>query len=505
MGKIEIKIAERNKVKIRLSVSSPSGGGKSYSALLIAKGLVGSWEKVGVIDTENKSSMLYSHLGKYNVVMLEPDYTPENYIDAIQALEEAGMDVIIIDSATHEWDGAGGCLEQVDRLGGKFQDWAKVTPRHRKFLDRMLQSRCHIITTTRRKQDYAMTQKPGESAKVEKLGLKEVQRDGFEYEMTLAFGVDMNHLATASKDRTGMFMDKPEFVITEETGKQIAEWCDEGISVEPTEEQTVEFEAGLVKLGKTRVDWESATKFMWSGLSSEKAEAVLVNIRKRIETAEDLAAVSDKVGKDEDDKDREDGGDTTDVVDDTIKEAADDQIAGGDKEIINDKVEDPPKPDEKDNSGGGSGIQKPQETVKNEAGVKKTPIEDDSVQINSDSAQGAKTEANKKEESEGDGEGADDGAPPLDELKPKSKAGKAMMKGITGEFKPKPESKKSFAHLLDDEVCVKFNDICKREEAKEPVTDQETKFVADCREDKFATKKSYPELFVDNSNQGTIL
>ena len=100
--------AVRKRAKLRLAITGPSGSGKTYGALLLAKGIGG---KVAVIDTEHGSASLYSHLCEYDTLELEPPYSPERYIDAIKAAESAGYDVIIIDSATHEWNGAGGCLE----------------------------------------------------------------------------------------------------------------------------------------------------------------------------------------------------------------------------------------------------------------------------------------------------------------------------------------------------------------------------------------------------------
>lgn len=227
---MELRKAARQKAKIRLGLSAVSGGGKTYSAILIAKGLAkGDLSKVAIIDTENNSADLYAHLGDYNVLSLQPPYSPDNYIKAIQACEKAGIDVIIIDSITHEWDGQGGCLEMVDKLGGKYQDWAKVTPRHQSFINAMLGSPCHIITTVRRKQDYEMTKGHDGKMKVEKAGLKEITRDGWEYELTINLQLDQRHNATASKDRTGLFMDRPEFVPNEETGNIIREWCESGV------------------------------------------------------------------------------------------------------------------------------------------------------------------------------------------------------------------------------------------------------------------------------------
>ena len=225
---MRLRKATRQKAKIRLGLSAVSGGGKTYSALLIGKGIAGSWDKVAIIDSENYSADLYAHLGEYNVQPHAAPYTPEQYIEAIKECEKAGMEVIIVDSITHEWDGKGGCLEIVESLGGKYQDWAKVTPRHQAFIEAITQSPCHIITTVRRKQDYEMIKDNNGKVKVEKAGLKEVTREGFEYELTINLELDMRHNATASKDRTGLFTGKAAFVPNEQTGELIRNWCEQG-------------------------------------------------------------------------------------------------------------------------------------------------------------------------------------------------------------------------------------------------------------------------------------
>lgn len=224
---MQLRKATRKKAKIRLGLSAVSGGGKTYSSILIAKGLCGDLSKVAIIDTENGSADLYAHLGDYNVLPLTAPFTPERYIEAIRSCEAAGMEVIIIDSISHEWDGKGGCLEIVEQLGGKYQDWAKVTPRHQAFIEAILHSSSHVITTVRRKQDYEMV-KDGNRIKIEKGGLKEITREGFEYELTINLELDTNHNATASKDRTNLFMGKPAFVPSEKTGEIIAQWCEQG-------------------------------------------------------------------------------------------------------------------------------------------------------------------------------------------------------------------------------------------------------------------------------------
>ena len=102
---MNLRKSERKQARIKMALQGPSGSGKTMSSLLMAKGLSGGdLSKVAIIDTENGSADLYAHLGNYNVLSLTPPFTPENYIKAIQVCEEAGMEVIIIDSISHEWD-----------------------------------------------------------------------------------------------------------------------------------------------------------------------------------------------------------------------------------------------------------------------------------------------------------------------------------------------------------------------------------------------------------------
>jgi AAA domain len=225
---MQLKKATRKQVKLRLNLSAPSGAGKTYSALLMAHGLCGDWEKVAVIDTENNSASLYSHLGDFNVIDLQPPFTPEKYIEAINTCVNANMEVIIIDSSTHEW----ACLLEENELlaQAKFRDntwraWSATTPRHDRFVAAVLNCNAHVITCTRSKTETVM----GEDKKVKKVGMKDVQREGWEYELTVSLSIDRDtHMAIASKDRTELFEGKNPFIITKETGKLIADWCNSG-------------------------------------------------------------------------------------------------------------------------------------------------------------------------------------------------------------------------------------------------------------------------------------
>lgn len=222
--------AVRKRAKLRLALTGPSGSGKTYGALMLAKGIGG---KIAVIDTEHGSASLYSHLVDFDALELSPPYSPERYIEAIRAAEKAGYDVIVIDSTTHEWSGSGGCLEINEKTahakfrGNTWSAWNDTTPRHRAFIDAMLQANAHVIATGRSKTETSQVD-DGSRKKVVKLGMKTEQRDGFEYEFTVVLDlIHDGHYATASKDRTGLFQGDPA-AISPKTGATLREWLESG-------------------------------------------------------------------------------------------------------------------------------------------------------------------------------------------------------------------------------------------------------------------------------------
>lgn len=239
--------AERKKAKLKLNLSGPSGSGKTYSALQMASGL-GS--RIAVIDTENESASLYATEFTFDTLPMRPPYSPERFVGAIQAAYNMGYDVLIIDSASHEWTGSGGCLEINDKAAARFKGntwsaWSETTPKHRKFIDALLQTDIHIITTTRSKTETVQ----GEGRKILKLGMKCEQRDGFEYELTVS--LDMlheNHLAIPTKDRTGLFSHDGE-QITRQTGERILAWLNDG---RPQEEAlAAQFQEAIERIGNS--------------------------------------------------------------------------------------------------------------------------------------------------------------------------------------------------------------------------------------------------------------
>lgn len=229
--KKQFTLASRNKCKIKMAIQGPSGSGKTYSALLIAYGLTKDWSKVAVLDTENGSANLYADLGNYSVLNLSQPFTPEAYSEAIELAVKSGFECVVIDSLSHEWSGAGGILDIHSNIpGNSFTAWAKVTPRHTAFVQSILQADLHIISTMRAKTDYVMNEKNGKQVP-EKVGLKAVQREDVEYEFTLVMELNQRHLANISKDRTGLFKNKPEVLLTSDVGTMIADWCNSGSEI----------------------------------------------------------------------------------------------------------------------------------------------------------------------------------------------------------------------------------------------------------------------------------
>lgn len=60
-----------------------------------------------------------------------------------------------------------------------------------------------------------------------KIGMAPVQREGLEYEFTVVLNLTSDHIATVSKDRTGLF-DGQYFTPTVETGQKLLEWIETG-------------------------------------------------------------------------------------------------------------------------------------------------------------------------------------------------------------------------------------------------------------------------------------
>lgn len=235
------QVATKEQVKLMLALTGPSGSGKTFSALQLGYGITGDWSKIAVADTENRSALYYAgaRTGAWEHIdfppTIEGGYHPTNWIRLIEFVEnDPKIEVLILDSISHEWGMSGGALSLVDNLsksakGNTFTPWKTVTPLHNAFIDKMRNSRLHIIATMRSKVEYSIEKNELGKSAPKKIGTTQVQREGTDYEFGVMFDIDVeHHYATSSKDRTGLFAGKPPFLISPEIGKRLVAWSKEG-------------------------------------------------------------------------------------------------------------------------------------------------------------------------------------------------------------------------------------------------------------------------------------
>lgn len=231
--------AKREQIWLKVLLAGPSGSGKTYSALRLAKGIANAANgKYAAIDTENGRIRYYANEFDFDDLQLEAPYTPEKYIEAIDDAVDAGYKVLIIDSITHEWDY---CIDIHDKMpGNSYTNWAKVTPRHDAFMEKVLQSPIHIISTVRGKDTYVLEEKNGKQVP-KKVGMGYKQRDNTEYNYTLTFNIAQDtHIAEALKDNTHMFEGKYD-MLTERDGKALYDWANTGdVPVQKSKSNTAE-------------------------------------------------------------------------------------------------------------------------------------------------------------------------------------------------------------------------------------------------------------------------
>lgn len=215
---------------MKMALAGMAGAGKTYGALLIAKGLCSDIGTVGVAQTESGRAQCYlDKIGKFKVLEVPPPFAPSKFVEVIDTAEKSGIKCLIIDSISDEWAGIGGALDlhtaASDVTKNSFTAWKKITPQHEAVFNKILSSPIHIICTVKKKTDYVMDSSSGKNA-VKKVGTKEIQREGSEYRWMLQLDIEPDgNMATCSKDNTSMFQGKPAFQISEAVGKAIRDWC----------------------------------------------------------------------------------------------------------------------------------------------------------------------------------------------------------------------------------------------------------------------------------------
>lgn len=215
--------ATRKQAHIKLALTGPSGSGKTYSALRLARGLTQT-DKIAFIDTENGSASLYSDEFNFDVLDVSPPFQIGKLVEGVKEALSGGYDVLVIDSASHWWQGVLEYKDQLDKRGGNsFSNWGEANRHYDMLLRAVLFSKIHVICCMRSKMDYVLELNDKGKQVPKKVGMAPVMRDGIEYEFSAVLDLDTHHQAQASKDRTGLF-EGNIFVITEETGEQLKDW-----------------------------------------------------------------------------------------------------------------------------------------------------------------------------------------------------------------------------------------------------------------------------------------
>lgn len=226
--------ATKKQAKGRMAIDGPSGSGKTFTALRIARALSPAG-KIAVIDTERGSASKYADLFSFDVCEIVDDFHPKHYIEAMKDAEAAGYEVIVIDSLSHAWEGAGGVLELTDKAaarsktGNSYTAWRETTPIHNQLINAMLQSKCHVIATMRSKTEYVLQEDDRGKKVPKKIGMAPVQRQGMEYEFDVVVDMDLEHRGIVAKTRChalkdGVFMEPGE----NDLGKTFADWLNAG-------------------------------------------------------------------------------------------------------------------------------------------------------------------------------------------------------------------------------------------------------------------------------------
>lgn len=232
---MQLKKATRQGVKPLIGFYGESGTGKTYSSLLLARGLAGPAGKIAMIDTESGRGSLYADVldGGYEVLELRDPFAPARYIEAIETVEQSGAAVVVVDSASHEWEGLGGVLDMAsdsEAKSGKagLHNWKLPKMEHNKFMRKLLQCALPMIVCLRAKHKTRQTKdERGKTVIVKDDNTTPIQADDFIYEMTAHAEVLQDHCIKLTKcsHPTLRLVFPQNGPITIATGEALSRWC----------------------------------------------------------------------------------------------------------------------------------------------------------------------------------------------------------------------------------------------------------------------------------------
>lgn len=267
-----------------------SDSGKTYSALRLARGLVGPKGKIAFIDTENQRALYYADkFGEWLHVDLQPPFTAQRYMAAFDAAVRAGANAVVVDSFSHVWQGEGGVLEQADSsTAGGLAKWKNPKTQYNKLRNSLLRAPVHMVFCLRAKEKFLQTGS-GKSAEIKSVGDVPVADKMFIYEVTVACHMagdgDGRHkpLPGVKIPEDIKHAIKPGEYITEESGRLIAEWFAGGAPVDQ------ELAALLRAARLTAADGSTKFRDWWQTLDKKQK----LSLKPSVPELKDIADVAD--------------------------------------------------------------------------------------------------------------------------------------------------------------------------------------------------------------------
>lgn len=301
----QVAPAVREAVPALIALWGYSDSGKTYSALRLARGLVGAKGKIVLIDTENRRAKFYSGLfGGWHHIDLQPPFTPARYMAAQSAAIKAGANVIIVDSQSHVWEGEGGVLEQAEASTAKgLAKWKNPKMAYKRMTNALFRSPVHMIFCVRAKEKFVQ-QGTGNSATIVSAGPAPICDARFIYEMTVACHMESGTRVPLSPVKAPAEIAhaiKPGQFISEESGRIIAEWLAGGAPVDHETEALQNSARGVATEGTIafRDYWQTLTKTQRAALKPIMPELQEIATQADEETAKTLREIEENNASDD--------------------------------------------------------------------------------------------------------------------------------------------------------------------------------------------------------------
>jgi hypothetical protein len=249
MSIFQIEEAEREGARLVVGLVGISGGGKTRTALEIAYGMANyNSKKVGFICTENKRGRLYSdclvdpqtgEVQRFLIGDLVAPFSPQRYIEAIQAFEKAGVEVLVIDSGSHEWEGIGGC-EDIANANPAKPAWNRAKAEHKRFMNALLQSPMHIIVCLRAREKVKLAKDNQGKTVYEPQGVQPICEKNFTFELTaslMMWNGGRSQDVLKCPEELKPILGRQEGYITAADGAALRAWVDGAKQLDPEVER----------------------------------------------------------------------------------------------------------------------------------------------------------------------------------------------------------------------------------------------------------------------------